>query len=61
MKVLKAGTLVGWRGSVGIVIGAVDFREKRWAKDDDVWVMWTDEPKPKIESCRFLEVLNASR
>jgi len=55
---LKAGTLVSWRGSVGLVMGAC---KKRWAKDDDVWVMWTNEPKPKIESCRFLEVLNASR
>ena len=55
---LETGTLVSWRGSVGLVIGAC---KKRWAKDDDVWVMWTDEPKPKIESSRFLEVLNASR
>ena len=55
---LKAGTLVGWRGSIGLVMGAC---KKRWAKDDDVWVLWNDESKPKIESCRFLEVLNASR
>ena len=59
--VLETGTLVRWRGSIGLVMGAVDFREKRWAKDDDVWVLWNDESKPKIESCRFLEVLNASR
>ena len=58
MNVLKAGTLVGWRGSIGLVMGAC---KKRWAKDDDVWVLWNDESKPKIESCRFLEVLNASR
>ena len=58
---LKTGTLVTWRGSIGLVMGAVDFREKRWAKDDDVWVMWIGESKPKIESCRFLEVLSASR
>ena len=58
MNVLKTGTLVRWRGSVGLVMGAC---KKRWAKDDDVWVMWTDELKPKIESCRFLVVLNASR
>ena len=55
---LETGTLVSWRGSVGLVIGAC---KKRWAKDDDVWVMWNDESKPKIESSRFLEVLNASR
>jgi len=55
---LETGTLVSWRGSVGLVIGAC---KKRWAKDDDVWVMWADEPKPKIESSRFLEVLNESR
>ena len=55
---LKVGTLVSWRGSVGLVMGPC---KKRWAKDDDVWVMWNDEPKPKIESSRFLKVLNASR
>ena len=58
MNVLKAGTLVSWRGSVGLVMGPC---KKRWAKDDDVWVLWTDEPKPKIESSRFLEVINESR
>ena len=36
-------------------------RKKRWAAVDDVWVLWTDKPKPKIEAGRFLEVLNASR
>ena len=55
---LERGTLVSWRGSVGLVMGAC---KKRWAKDDDVWVMWTDEPKPKIESRRLLVVLNESR
>ena len=58
MHMLKAGTLVGWRGSIGLVRGPC---KKRWAKDDDVWVVWTNESKPKIESSRFLEVLNASR
>ena len=55
---LKVGTLVSWRGSVGLVMGPC---KKRWAKDDDVYVKWTDESKLKIESSRFLEVLNASR
>jgi len=55
---LKVGTLVAWRGSVGLVMGAC---KKRWAATDDIWVMWTNESKPKIESARFLEVLNASR
>ena len=55
---LETGTLVAFRGSVGLVMGPC---RKRWAKDDDVWVMWTDESKPKIESCRFLEVLNECR
>ena len=58
LSVLKAGTLVSWRGSVGLVMGPC---KKRWAKDDDVYVKWTDESKLKIESRRFLEVLNASR
>lgn len=55
---LKTGTLVKWRGSVGLVMGAC---KKRWAKDDDVWVLWNDEPKPKIESSRLLVILNESR
>ncbi len=55
---IKVGALVAFRGSVGLVMGAV---HKRWAAVDDVWVMWTDEPKPKIEAGRFLEVLSASR
>ena len=55
---LKVGTLVAFRGSVGLVIGAC---KKRWAKPADVWVMWTVESKPRIEAGRFLEVLNASR
>jgi len=56
--VIKAGSLVRFRGSVGLVIGAC---KKRWAKPADVWVMSTDERKPKIESGLLLEVLNASR
>ena len=56
--ILEAGTLVKWRGSVGLVMGPC---KKRWAKDDDVWVMWHNESEPKIEQCRFLEVLNESR
>ena len=55
---LKVGTLVSWRGSVGLVMGAC---KKRWAKPADVWVMWTDEHKPKIECGLRLEVLSASR
>ena len=58
MNVLKTGTLVRWRKSVGLVMGAC---KRRWAKDDDVWVMWFDTGEFKIEQCRFLEVLNASR
>ena len=55
---MRAGDLVKYKGSVGIVIGPC---KKRWAKHADVWVMWTDEPKPKIESGLLLEVLSASR
>ena len=58
MQVLKAGTLVSWRGSIGLVMGPC---KKRWAKDDDVYVKWTDESKLKIESSRFLEVINEGR
>ena len=55
---MKAGTLVSWRGSVGLVMGPC---KKRWAKPADVWVMWTDERMPKIECGLRLEVLSASR
>jgi len=55
---MKVGTLVRWRGSVGLVMGPC---KKRWAKDDDVYVKWNDEPNLKIESSRLLVVLNASR
>ena len=55
---MRIGDLVTFRGSVGLVMGAC---KKRWAKPADVWVMWTDERKPKIESGLLLEVLNASR
>ena len=55
---MQVGDLVKHKGSVGIVIGPC---KKRWAKPADVWVMWTDERKPKIESGLLLEVLNASR
>ena len=55
---MKAGTLVAFRGSVGLVMGPC---KKRWAKPADVWVMWTDEHKPKIECGLRLEVLNESR
>ena len=56
--ILETGTLVRGRGSFGIVMGPC---KKRWAKDDDVWVMWHDDSALKIASCRFLEVLNESR
>ncbi len=55
---MQVGDLVKWRGSVGIVLGPC---KKRWAKPEDVWVMWTDESKPKIESGDLLELINASR
>ena len=55
---LKAGTLVGWRGSVGIILGKV---KKRGACPTDVWVKWTDEADLKWENSMLLEVLSASR
>tara|TARA_Y100000592_G_scaffold71215_1_gene110828 strand:- start:452 stop:631 length:180 start_codon:yes stop_codon:yes gene_type:complete len=58
LKVLKAGTLVGWRGSVGIILGKV---EKIGACPTDVWVKWTDETDLKWENGMLLEVLNESR
>ena len=58
LKVLKAGTLVGWRGSVGIILGKV---EKIGECPTDVWVKWTDETDLKWENGMLLEVLNESR
>ena len=58
LKVLKAGTLVGWRGSVGIILGKV---EKSGACPTDVWVKWTDETDLKWENGMLLEVLSESR
>ena len=55
---MKVGDLVKYKGSVGIVTGAV---RKRWAKPADVWVLWNNKRKPMIESGDFLELLNASR
>jgi len=55
---MRAGDLVKWRGSVGLVIGPC---KKRWAAPDDVWVKWTDKTKPAIEAGRLLELLNANR
>jgi len=58
MQILKAGTLVGWRGSVGIVLGPV---RKGGACPTDVWVKWADESDFKWENGMLLEVLSASR
>ena len=55
---LKAGTLVRFRGSIGLVMGNVESRSAdRW----DVWVKWTDEPKERWERANLLEVLSESR
>ena len=58
IKVLNAGTLVGMRGSVGIVLGKV---EERGACPTDVWVKWTEETDRTWENSLLLEVLSASR
>jgi hypothetical protein len=55
---MQVGDLVRYKGILGIVIGPCT---KRWAKPADVWVLWTNESKPMIESSDFLELLNASR
>ena len=57
--VLKAGTLVGWKGDVGIVVSKV---KNIGAKTGDVWVWWTkDDLKLRWEYGPLLEVLNADR
>ena len=55
----KAGTLVGWKGDIGIVVGKV---KNIGAKAGDVWVWWThDDLKLRWEHGSLLEVLNESR
>ena len=55
---MKVGTLVRFRGSIGLVLGKV---EKSGACPTDVWVKWTDETDLKWENSMLLEVLNESR
>ena len=52
---LKTGTLVEFRGSIGLVLGKV---EKNGACPTDVWVKWTDETDLKWENSVLLKVLN---
>ena len=58
MHVLKVGTLVRWRGSIGLVMGKVT---SIGAKTGDIWVKWNDDPKPSWERGARLEVISASR
>lgn len=55
---MKVGDLVKYRDSIGIVTALCT---KRWAKPNDVWVLWCGRPKPRIESGDFMELVNASR
>jgi len=55
---VKVGDLVKYKGSIGIVLGSCT---KRWAKDDDVWVLWHHKRKPIVESGGFMELVNESR
>ena len=55
---LKVGTLVGWKGDVGLVVGKVT---NIGAKTGDVWVKWNDDLKPRWHSSATLEVINESR
>ena len=54
---MKAGDLVSYKGEIGIVLKLCS---KRWAKPDDVLVLWPDE-KVMVESGEFLVVVNANR
>jgi len=55
---MKVGDLVRYEGRLGIVTARC---KKRWAKPDDVWVLWNDLHKPIIESGDFMELVNESR
>ncbi len=56
---IKAGSLVRWRGSVGLVLGPV--LKGRASGPSDVWVKWTDESEPKWACGLRLEVVSESR
>ena len=59
MQVLKDGTLVGWKGDIGIVVGKV---KNIGAKTGDVWVWWAkDNLKLRWEHGPLLELISASR
>ncbi len=55
---MKVGDLVKYKGEVGIVLEPCT---KSWAKDGDVWVLWHHSYKPKVESPKFLELVNENR
>ena len=55
---MKAGTLVTFRRSIGLVLSKV---KKPAAHPSDVWVKWNNEPEPVWENGKLLEVLNESR
>ena len=55
---MNVGDLVKYKGECGIVLGPC---KKRWAKSEDVWVLWANKSKPKIEAGGLLELVNASR
>ena len=55
---MQVGDLVKYKGVLGIVTARCT---KRWAKPADVWVLWTNKPKPTIESGNFMELVNGSR
>jgi len=55
---MEVGDLVKYKGTLGIVTALCT---KRWAKPADVWVLWTNKNKPKIEAGHLLELINASR
>lgn len=49
---MQVGDLVTFRGSIGLVMRKVD---RTSAGQDDVWVWWNDESKPKWEYGPLLE------
>jgi len=55
---MKAGTLVQFRGSIGLVLSKV---KKPAAHPSDVWVKWNNEPTPVWENSKLLEVLSENR
>jgi|2_EtaG_2_1085320.scaffolds.fasta_scaffold79709_3 hypothetical protein len=59
---MKVGDLVKYKGNpptLGVIVATKV--TKRWSYPGDVWVLWSNERKPVIQSSNSLEVISESR